>query len=211
MKNLFALKIVVKSSVSFIILLMSFSFLLNSCTKNKEELLTEKYWTKYKRSIPNYPVKFTNEGYYINYNKLSSKTKYQIIQNRIIFTNILGEKEKYFIKLLTDKELKLSEISDVGTPDIDYYMKSKPEDYFLGTWIKQTKGHYELQMSANGDAKVEEEISGYIGKKEIKYSVRSNNIISIDGKEYIYKFSDDIIDLELTANDGSVLNLTRKK
>jgi len=122
-----------------LILTIILAVMLESCSDG-EDSLTDKYWVKYKRSKPNYLVKFTDDGKFINFNKLAEPIKYHIIQNRIIFTEETGEKEKFFIKTLTSHEMKLSEINDIGEMDIDYFRAAEEEDYLLGSWIKIDKG-----------------------------------------------------------------------
>ncbi|ROL61251.1 hypothetical protein D9V86_06745, partial [Bacteroidetes/Chlorobi group bacterium ChocPot_Mid] len=93
---------------------------ISACSKPNDELTT-RYWIKYKKGKPNFLVKFSNDGKYINFNKLNESYKWEIIQNRLIITNSLGVKQKFFIKSLTKKELKLSEISDIGESNIDMF------------------------------------------------------------------------------------------
>ncbi len=201
-----------KKIIYYILALVVFSipFLL-SCTKNEGEL-TNNFWIKYKRSKPNYLVKFYEDGNFINFNKLDDKFKYQIIQNRLIITNSRGEKERYFIKVLTPELLKLSEINDIGSLDIDLFRVAAPKDYFLGNWIKINKGEtYKLSIDTDGEGIVEEQVNEYIAKKPIKYSVKGNNIIFLNGIEYKYTFSSNLMDLELIGNDGNKISLTRIK
>lgn len=182
-----------------------------SCSESNNEL-TSCYWVKYKKSQPNYLVKFTADGKYINFNKLTQSYSYQVIQNRIIITDSKGEKQKFFIKSISPKELKLSEINDAGSLDIDYFRKAEAIDLFLGRWIKISKGnHFVLTLSANGKGLLEEEVNGYIGKKEIKYSVKPNNVIAVDDKLFEYKFSEDLMNLEFIDIDKNLLSLTREK
>ena len=182
-----------------------------SCSESNNEL-TSSYWVKYKKSQPNYLVKFTHDGKYINYNKLTQSYTYQVIQNRIIITDSKGEKQRFFIKSISSNELKLSEINDAGSPDIDYFRKAEAGDLFLGTWIKISKGnHFVLTLLANAKGLLEEEVNGYIGKKEIKYSVKPNNVLAVDDKLYEYKLSEDLMNLELIGIDKNKLSLTREK
>lgn len=187
------------------------SLLLISCSKD-DNSLTGKFWVKYKKSKPNYIVMFGDKGEYINYNRLNAKFTYQIIQNRIIFTDEFGEKEKFFIKVITKNELKLSEINESGIANIDYFKAASTEDCFLGNWIRINKGtHYELTFESGGNVIIEEEIGGYIGKKEVKYSVKGNNKLLIDSLEYQFKFTDDIMDAELVGTSGEKISLTRAR
>ncbi|MFH1049753.1 MAG: hypothetical protein V1779_02345 [bacterium] len=194
----------------FALVLFSIPFL-SSCTKSNDDI-TRNFWIKYKRGKPNYLVKFNNDGKFINFNRLEDKFKYQIIQNRLIITKSSGEKQKYFIKVLTSELLKLSEINDIGTMDIDIFKVAGSSDYFLGSWIKINKGDtYRLTLETDGKGVIEEEVNEYIAKKPIKYSVKKNNLIFLNGKEYSYSFSNDIMDLELIGKEGNKVSLTRIK
>ena len=194
-----------------LVLLLLILFFLSSCSKGDDNL-TNNYWIKYKRGKPNYIVKFTKEGKFINFNRLENKFKYQIIQNRIIITKSSGEKQKFFIKVLTPKEMKLSEINDIGSMDIDYFKVAEIKDYFLGSWIKINKGeNYKLTLESEGEGAVEEQVNEYIAAKPLKYSIKNDSIIFLNGIEYKFSFSEDIMDLELLATDGSNICLTRMK
>jgi len=194
-----------------ILLMMLLSAFFISCSESNEDL-TSSFWVKYKKSQPNYLVKFGTDGKFVNFNKLTQTYTYQVIQNRIIITDSKGEKQKFFIKSISPTELKLSEINDAGSLDIDYFRKAEATDFFLGTWIKISKGnHYILTLLANGKGLLEEEVNGYIGQKEIKYTVKQKDVLAVDDKLFEYKFSDDLINLELIDSDKNVLTLTREK
>jgi len=201
-----------KKILALIIALVFLTLLiLSSCSKN-DDLLTSNYWIKYKRGKPNYLVKFNDNGEFINFNRLDDNFKYQIIQNRLIITKSSGEKQKFFIKVLNSQELKLSVINDIGTGDIDLFKVAKKNQYFLGSWIKINKGeHYKITLETDNKGILEEEVNEYIAKKPIKYSVKDEKNVLLNGIEYEYAFSDDIMDLELIAKDGNKINLTRIK
>lgn len=181
-----------------------------ACSKPNDELTT-KYWIKYKKGKPNFLVKFSIDGKYINYNKLNESYKWEIIQNRLIITNSLGVKQKFFIKSLTKKELKLSEISDIGETDIDLFKAANEKDYFLGDWIKINKGNnYRLTFDNDEKGLIEEEVNEYIAKKTITYKVQ-DSIISINNEKYRYRFSNDLMELELNSTNNDKIILTRMK
>jgi hypothetical protein len=196
--------------IRFIIILVLMGTLF-SCSENSKDI-TSNYWIKYKKNQPNYLVKFTADGKFINFNKLAQSYKYQIIQNRVIITDEKGEKQKFFIKTLTSNELKLSEISDAGSSDIDYFRKALIKDFFIDIWRKVSKGnHNVITFLPEGKGVFEEEVNGYIGKREIKYSVKPNNFISIDNQLYQFRFSEDLINLELISDKKEVISLIREK
>ena len=187
------------------------SLLVISCSKEENSLIN-KYWVKYKKAKPNYIVKFGDNGEYINYNRLNAKFSYQIIQNRIIFTDEFGEKEKFFIKIKTKNELKLSEINESGIANIDYFKAAATEDYFLGNWIRINKGsHYEITFEPGNNAIIEEVINGYIVKKEVNYSTKHDTTLFLDTLAYKFTFSGDIMDVVLKNPSGEKISLTRAK
>lgn|GEM_PF-5027987 len=200
-----------KTTICYILATIFLSlFFLSSCSKDDSNL-TNNYWIKYKKGKPNYIVKFTEDGKFINFNRLEDKLKYQVIQNRIIITKSSGEKQKFFIKVLTKKELKLSEINDIGSMDIDLFRVAKTNDYFLGNWIKINKGNgYKLTLEPEGTGIIEEEVNEYIATKPVKYSLVQNSIL-INNMKYEFSFSEDLMDLELTAENGDKISLTRIK
>lgn len=184
--------------------------LIVACSKPNDELTT-RYWIKYKKGKPNFLVKFNKDGRYINFNKLNEVYKWEIIQNRLIITNSLGVKQKFFIKSLTNKELKLSEISEIGETNIDLFKVAKEKDFFLGNWIKINKGNnYRLTFEYDSKAIIEEEVNEYIATKPISYIVK-DNIITLNNDDYRYKFSDDLMELELISANNEKIILTRMK
>ncbi|ROL58127.1 hypothetical protein D9V86_11780, partial [Bacteroidetes/Chlorobi group bacterium ChocPot_Mid] len=111
----------------------------------------------------------------------------------------------------TKKELKLSEISDIGESNIDMFKAAKEKDFFLGDWVKINKGNnYRLTFEYDGKGLIEEEVNEYIAKKPITYKV-NDSIITMNNENYRYKFSNNLMELELSSANNEKIILTRMK
>ncbi len=197
-----------KVPVSLILLLF---IVLGSCSK-QEETLTTQYWVRYKKSKPSYIVKFKRNGEFINYNNLNDKLNYQIIQGRLIISDNKGEAKKYFIKQLDDNILELSRIDELGTKDIDFYRKARKQDLFLGKWVSNnTSKFYQTTFENNQKIKIENNVNNYLAKRKYTYKLKDSNFIIIDSTQYKYKFSEDLMQLNIIESNGINYNLKRKR
>jgi len=193
------------------IYLITIISLLFSCSE-RNDLLTEKYWTKYKKNQPNSIVKFTSDGKFINYNKLEKNYTYKIIQNRLIITDTKGEIKKYFIKSLSNKELKLTEIIEVGDPQIDYYKQAQIQDFFLGQWIHyKNNSLYIYIFTGDTFVTIDESKENITQQKKLKYNVKNDSTIQIGSQKFKYKFENDLKKLILMTPNNETLTLIRKQ
>lgn len=197
----------IKFLISSLILLL---LILGSCSK-QEEILTSKYWVRYKKSKANHIVKFKKNGDFIDYDNLDDELNYQIIQGRLIISDKKGETKKYFINQINENILELSRIDELGTKDIDFYRKARSQDLFLGKWLSDNPSKfYYTTFEANGKIKIEVNVNDYLAKTNSKYKLKDSGII-INKTKYKYKFSSDLMHLELIETNGNVYNLKRKK
>jgi len=182
---------------------------LSSCA-NKQELIINKYWVKYKSNQPKLIVKFTKDGKFINYNKLEQIYTYSIIQNRLVITDSKGERKKYFIKSLTNNTLKLSEIIEVGNPEIEFYRAAKLNDYFLGKWIyAKNNTFYAYEFSGNYIVNIDETVNNITQQKKLKYTVKNDSTIQIGSQKFNFIFENDIKKLILTTPNKETITLNR--